>query len=129
MLIYSSGLRIGEAVSSIIKDIDNNRKLIYSNIAKGEKDKYMILPDAALGSLREYYKVYRPKEYLFEGAEGRKYLVMIVQKRLKFTLLSVNRYLKRFQVHWIKQSSSQKRNKLNASIMLNQADRRNAITH
>jgi hypothetical protein len=89
----------------------------------------MILPDAALGTLREYYKVYRPKEYLFKGADGRKYLVMPVQKRLKSTLVLVNRHLKRFQVHWIKQSSSQKRNKLNASIMLNQADRRNAITH
>ena len=74
MLIYSKGLRVGEAGRLIIKDIDNNRKLIYFNIAKGEKDKYMILPDAALGSLREYYKVYRPKEYLFESAEGRKYL-------------------------------------------------------
>jgi integrase/recombinase XerD len=129
MLIYSKGLRYAEAGRLKIKDIDNNQKLIYFNIAKGKKAKYMILPDAALGILREYNKVYRPKEYLFEDADGRKYLVMLVQKRLKSTLMLVNRHLERFQVHWIKQSSSQKRNKLNASIMLNQADRRNAITH
>ena len=61
----------------------------------------MILPDAVLGTLREYYKVYRPKEYLFEDADGRKYLVMPVQKRLKSTFVLVNRHLERFQVHWI----------------------------
>ena len=61
----------------------------------------MILLDVALGTLREYYKVYRPKEYLFEGADGRKYLVIPVQKRLKSTLVLVNRYLERFPVHWI----------------------------
>jgi hypothetical protein len=32
----------------------------------------MILPDADLETLRKYYKAYRPKEYLFEDADGRK---------------------------------------------------------
>jgi integrase/recombinase XerD len=126
VLIYSKGLLYAEAGRLKINDIDNNRNLIYFNTPK---DKYMILPDAVLGTVREYYKVYRPKEYLFEDADRRKWLVMPVQKRLKSKLVLVNRHLERFQVHWSKQSSSQKRNKLNASIMLNQADRRNAITH
>ena len=32
------------------------------------------MSDIALENLRKYYKEYRPQEYLFEGAEGRKHL-------------------------------------------------------
>jgi integrase/recombinase XerD len=37
ILTYSKGLRYAEAGRLKIKDIDNNRKLIYFNIAKGKK--------------------------------------------------------------------------------------------
>ncbi|MFA4839248.1 MAG: tyrosine-type recombinase/integrase [Candidatus Neomarinimicrobiota bacterium] len=74
MLIYSAGLRVGEAVRLKIEDVDSKRKLIYLKSAKGKKDRYTLLSDVALDNLRRYYLVYRPQEYLFEGAEGRKYL-------------------------------------------------------
>ena len=74
MLIYSAGLRVGEAVRLKIEDIDSQRRLIYLKGAKGKKDRYTILSDVALGSLRKYYKEYKPKDYLFEGAEGRRHL-------------------------------------------------------
>lgn len=74
MLIYSAGLRVGESVRLRIEDIDSGRKLIYLRSAKGRKDRYTLLSDAVLGKLREYYKAYHPREYLFEGAEGRKHL-------------------------------------------------------
>ena len=34
---------------------------------KGAKDRYVEMPIELLKLLREYYKVYRPKEYLFNG--------------------------------------------------------------
>jgi site-specific recombinase XerD len=74
MLIYSAGLRVGEGVKLKISDIDSNRKMIHIHDAKGRKDRYTLLSDAVLVMLREYYKEYRPKEYLFEGAAGRKHL-------------------------------------------------------
>lgn len=74
MLVYSAGLRVGEVVKLKIEDIDSNRKLIHLHGAKGKKDRYTLLSDVVLDSLREYYKMYKPKEYLFEGAEGRKHL-------------------------------------------------------
>jgi len=74
MLIYSAGLRIGESVSLKVSDIDSERKLIYLRSAKGKKDRYTILSDTILEMLREYYKKYKPTEYLFDGAEGRKHL-------------------------------------------------------
>jgi integrase/recombinase XerD len=74
MLIYSAGLRVGEVVRLKIEDIDSDRKLIYLKSAKGKKDRYTLLSDVALENLREYFKSYRPKEYLFEGAPGRKHI-------------------------------------------------------
>jgi integrase/recombinase XerD len=74
MLIYSAGLRVGESVKLKVSDIDSKRKMIHIHDAKGRKDRYTLLSDAVLVMLREYYKEYRPKEYLFEGAAGRKHL-------------------------------------------------------
>ncbi len=74
MMIYSAGLRIGEAVRLKISDIDSKRKLIHLHSAKGNKDRYSLLSEFMIEKLREYYKIYKPKEYLFEGGNGRIYL-------------------------------------------------------
>jgi site-specific recombinase XerD len=74
MLIYSAGLRVGESVRLRIKDIDGKRKLIHIRSGKGKKDRYTLLSDTALTQLRGYYEAYKPREYLFEGAEGRRHL-------------------------------------------------------
>ncbi len=73
MLIYSAGLRVGEAVRLRIEDIDSDRKLIHLRGAKGKKDRYTLLADSVLERLREYYRLYRPREFLFEGADGRRH--------------------------------------------------------
>ena len=74
MLIYSAGLRVGESVRLKMADIDGERKMIHLRGAKGKKDRYTLLSDAALQALREYYKKYRPKEFLFEGMGERAHL-------------------------------------------------------
>jgi site-specific recombinase XerD len=73
-LIYSSGLRVGEGVRLKIGDVDSQRHLIHLRGAKGKKDRYTLLSANALETLREYYKQYRPKEFLFEGGNGRTHL-------------------------------------------------------
>lgn len=72
-LIYSSGLRISEAINMKITDIDSQRMLIHVKNAKGKKDRYTILSTKFLVLLREYYTVYKPKTYLFEGQYGEQY--------------------------------------------------------
>ena len=67
MLIYSAGLRIGEAVRIKATDIDSKRKLIHIRNAKGKKDRYTLLSEFVLEKLRLYYKEYKPKEFLFEA--------------------------------------------------------------
>ncbi len=74
MLIYSAGLRVGESVRLKVADIDGQRKMIHLHGAKGKKDRYTLLSDAALVVLRVYYKQYKPEEYLFDGGDGQKHL-------------------------------------------------------
>lgn len=73
MLIYSAGLRVGEVVRLRIEDIDGARKTVHIRGAKGKKERYTLLADSMLEVLREYYREYRPKEFLFEGADGRRH--------------------------------------------------------
>lgn len=72
-LLYSAGLRRGELLNLRLKDIESQRMMIKVCDSKGGKDRYTLLGDSMLVELRAYYKEYRPKKYLFEGAENEKY--------------------------------------------------------
>lgn len=67
MLTYACGLRVSEAVSIKICDIDSKRMVIFLHAAKGKKDRVVNLSPTLLVMLREYYKQYMPKQFLFEG--------------------------------------------------------------
>jgi site-specific recombinase XerD len=66
-LAYSVGLRVSEVINLKIEDIDSKRMLINIRQAKGKKDRIVPLSQNVLNLFREYYKKYRPKEYLFNG--------------------------------------------------------------
>lgn len=72
-LIYSAGLRRSELINLKIKDIDSERKTIKISQSKGNKDRYVGLSEKILLMLRQYYKEYRPENWLFEGAGGKQY--------------------------------------------------------
>lgn len=69
-LIYSAGLRRSELLNLKISDIDSDRLTIRILNTKGGKDRITTLSKYLLLMLREYFKEYRPKEYLFEGQKG-----------------------------------------------------------
>jgi len=73
MMVYGAGLRIGEALNLRLPDIRSNESLIYIRGGKGKKDRRVPLSMKLLDILRSYYKAYRPKVYLFEGANGGRY--------------------------------------------------------
>ena len=52
MIIYGSGLRIGEAVNLRVEDIDSKEMRIFEREGKGNKERYTILPKASLEMLR-----------------------------------------------------------------------------
>lgn len=72
-LIYSAGLRISEAINMKITDIDNQRMLIHVKNAKGKKDRYTLLSTKVSELLKEYYAVYKPKTFIFEGQNNEQY--------------------------------------------------------
>jgi site-specific recombinase XerD len=67
MAIYSAGLRLNEGVKLKIRDIDSQRMQIRVEQGKGRKDRYTLLSEVLLQRLRDYYKIYKPKEWLFPG--------------------------------------------------------------
>jgi integrase/recombinase XerD len=64
-LIYSAGLRVGEAITLKTQDIDSSRMQIRIRQAKGAKDRYAVLSPVLLDLLRTYYNLYHPKDFLF----------------------------------------------------------------
>lgn len=82
-LCYGMGLRVSEVVNLKIEDIDSGNLKVFVSRGKGKKDRYVNLPESILEELREYYKVYRPKTYLFEGINGDQYAVRSVQNVFK----------------------------------------------
>ena len=79
MLAYSAGLRLSELVNVKIKDIDSKRMQIRIEQGKGKKDRYSLLSVRFLEVLRKYYLEYKPKDWLFEGANGGQYSTRSVQ--------------------------------------------------
>lgn len=66
-IAYSVGLRVSEVINLKISDIDSKRMVITINQAKGRKDRIVPLTQKILKILREYYKEYKPIDYLFNG--------------------------------------------------------------
>jgi site-specific recombinase XerD len=67
MMTYSSGLRASETARLKLTDIDSKRMTVKVNDGKGGKDRYSILSKTTLEHLRQYWRKYRPTEWLFEG--------------------------------------------------------------
>ena len=82
-LTYSVGLRVSEIVNLKIEDIDSKRMLIHIKNAKGRKDRFIPLSSNVLNLLREYFKQYRPNEYLFNGQITNKYSISSCQQIYK----------------------------------------------
>lgn len=102
-LIYSSGLRISEALNLKAKDIDSKRMLIHVKNAKGKKDRYTLLSHKVLNMMREYYLVYQPKNYMFEGLNGGMYNSRSAQLSLQNAVAKA-KITKRVSLHTLRHS-------------------------
>jgi len=89
-LCYGMGLRVSEIVNLKIQDIDSQRMQVAIRGAKGKKDRYTNLPESILTALREYYKLYQPKDWLFEGQYGGQYSKSSAQNVFKQNLKKAN---------------------------------------
>ncbi|MFH4966282.1 tyrosine-type recombinase/integrase [Gaetbulibacter sp. M235] len=85
-LIYSAGLRIGEALNLQPKDIDFERGLIHIESAKGRKDRFTLLSNGLIPMLKAYMNHYNPKKLLFEGRFNEPYTQVSARQVIKKSL-------------------------------------------
>ena len=103
-LIYSCGLRCGELLALKPINIDSKRNIVLLKNAKGKKDRIVPLSPLILEMLREYFKLYKPKTYLFEGNNpGEPYSDKSLQQVLKQALQKVG-ITKPATLHWLRHS-------------------------
>lgn len=64
---YAAGLRISEAIALTPSAIDSKRMVIRVEQGKGRKDRYTMLSPKLLEILRAWWRVEKPKDWLFPG--------------------------------------------------------------
>jgi integrase len=64
---YSMGLRLGETLRLTVADIDAARHVVHIRNAKGNRDRFVVLPDTALAALRALWAIHRHPRLLFPG--------------------------------------------------------------
>ena len=82
VLLYSSGLRIGEVTSLLLKNIDTLRRQVKVEGGKGRKDRFVILANTFLPLLQNYLTTFKPVFYFIEGSTGKKYSESSIRKFL-----------------------------------------------
>jgi len=82
-IAYSVGLRVSEVIGLKIEDIDSARMVISIIQSKGNKDRSVPLSENVLKLLREYFKGFRPKTYLFNGQSSPQYSATSCNKLVK----------------------------------------------
>lgn len=102
MLAYSAALRVSEVINLQIKDVDSKQMIINIRQAKGKKDRIVPLSENVLNCLREYYRQYKPKQYMFNG-----------QFELQYSAVSCNKLVKQYlgrnhHFHSLRHSSATK---------------------
>ena len=69
---YATGMRVGEVTRLLITDLDSGRMAIRVDQGKGRKDRYVMLSQSLLETLRAYWRESKPKVFLFPGLGGKK---------------------------------------------------------
>jgi site-specific recombinase XerD len=101
--IYSCGMRISEALNLKITDIDSKHMMVRIENSKGNKDREVMLSENLLVLLRDYYKQYKPKKYVFEGQFGSMYTARSADQVFKKALSDAN-IIKPASLHTLRHS-------------------------
>ena len=102
-LTYGMGLRVSEVVNIKVSDVNSGRMQVLIRGAKGKKDRYVNLPESILQALRDYYKMFRPAEWLFEGQYGGQYSKSSAQAIFKRAMKKAN-IKKNIGIHGLRHS-------------------------
>ncbi|NBN99508.1 MAG: integrase [Flavobacteriia bacterium] len=103
-LIYACGLRRSELLNLTLKDVLSDRNLLFIQQSKGKKDRVVPISNKLIEMLRDYYKAFKPKTWLFEGhLSGEKYSERSIQLVLNqaVTKAKIDRPV---SLHWLRHS-------------------------
>lgn len=97
-MFYGTGLRLSELQQLKMSEIDRSQLVVRVLRGKGGKERYTILSEKLLDLLGDYYRIFRPKVYLFEGRISGKpmsertlqYVVKEALKRSGFSAMGYN---------------------------------------
>ncbi|MCF8391501.1 MAG: site-specific integrase [Bacteroidales bacterium] len=103
-LIYACGLRRSEILNLKPGDINSERGILHIRMAKGKKDRIVGIPSSLIEELRDYYRLYKPQFWLFEGqTKGMRYSATSLSDVLKSAVKKAN-IKKPVTLHWLRHS-------------------------
>lgn len=73
-LIYSAGLRVGEAVKLRLHDLDTDRGMIHIRQSKGKQDRYAMYSSLLKTLFDTYTDYHKLRDWLFPGADPDRHL-------------------------------------------------------
>ena len=79
-LAYGAGLRVSEAVSLRVKDVNLDETTIHIKNAKGQKDRISILPEKLINNLKSLLAGKEGDNFVFESERGGKLTTRTAQK-------------------------------------------------
>lgn len=100
---YAAGLRVSEAVSLKIGDIDSDRMLLQVRHGKGAKDRTVMLSAQLLDILRTYWRLTRPTDWLFPGRGERPIDVTVLHSACRSATKAAG-LTKKVSVHTLRHS-------------------------
>lgn len=69
-VVYSMGLRLSEGLALTVADIDAVRHRVHIRDSKGNRDRFVPLPEATLSVLRRFWQTHHNPELLFPNRHG-----------------------------------------------------------
>ena len=84
-LLYGTGIRIGELRTLKLSDIERTHNRLLIRQGKGNKDRYVLLPQHTLRAIEDHYRQYRPKTYVLETSQciGKPFHARSIQTMVK----------------------------------------------
>jgi len=71
-IIYDTGIRISEVASLLIEDVDLDRQQLFVRQSKNKHDRYLPFSSHMVRGVRNYLKIDRPRNFLFERSHQHK---------------------------------------------------------
>jgi len=101
---YGAGLRVSEVVALKVSDVDSERMLLRIEQGKGRKDRLAMLSPQLLQLLRDWWRIERPRGWLFPGQNPVNHLTTRHLNRVVHATAQAAEITKRVTPHTLRHS-------------------------